>query len=82
MLIFFQFYDTIRACERRVGVFFLFSPLQNVTGIFVITKKEYIMNKVSFMGNGETKDFHFNFPFFTKDDVVVTVNEKTQTAIM
>ena len=37
------------------------------------------MNKVSFMGNGETKDFHFNFPFFTKDDVVVTVNEKNAT---
>lgn len=32
------------------------------------------MNKFSFIADGNTKDFYFTFPFFTKDDVVVEVN--------
>lgn len=32
------------------------------------------MQKVSYVANGETTIFYFNFPYFEKDNIVVTVN--------
>ena len=37
------------------------------------------MQKVSYMGNGETTEFAFNFPYFENTDVVVTKNGTTAT---
>lgn len=47
-------------------------------GFFVITKGVN-MQKVSYMGNGETTEFTFNFPYFENTDVVVTKNGTTAT---
>lgn len=38
------------------------------------------MNKFTYMGNGSTKAFGFTFPFFDKDDVVVSVNGSIATS--
>lgn len=43
------------------------------SGIFVITKGVF-MQKVSYMGNGETTEFTFNFPYFDNSNIVVTKN--------
>ena len=32
------------------------------------------MKKITFIGDGKTKDFYFSFPYFTKNDVVVELN--------
>ena len=32
------------------------------------------MQKVSYMGNGTTTEFFFNFPYFENSNIVVTVN--------
>ncbi|MFQ6739372.1 MAG: hypothetical protein ACLRFJ_01740, partial [Alphaproteobacteria bacterium] len=37
------------------------------------------MQKVSYMGNGSTTEFYFNFPFFENSNVVVTVNNEPAT---
>lgn len=37
------------------------------------------MQKVSYMGNGETTEFTFNFPYFENSDVIVTKNGTTTT---
>lgn len=37
------------------------------------------MQKVSYMGDGITTEFYFNFPFFENTNVVVTVNDEPAT---
>ncbi|MFQ6739189.1 MAG: hypothetical protein ACLRFJ_00770 [Alphaproteobacteria bacterium] len=37
------------------------------------------MQKVSYMGNGTTTEFFFNFPFFENSNVVVTINNTAAT---
>lgn len=37
------------------------------------------MQKVSYMGDGSTTEFYFNFPFFENSNVVVTVNDEPAT---
>ncbi len=37
------------------------------------------MQKVSYMGNGSTTEFYFNFPYFETSNVVVTKNNQTAT---
>lgn len=37
------------------------------------------MQKVSYMGNGETTEFTFNFPYFENSNVIVTKNGATAT---
>lgn len=37
------------------------------------------MNKYTFMGNGRNKDFYFTFPFFTKADIIVKINNTVAT---
>lgn len=37
------------------------------------------MNKVSYMGNGETTEFTFNFPYFEISDITVLKNNQTAT---
>lgn len=37
------------------------------------------MQKVSYMGDGSTTDFYFNFPFYTNTDVIVLKNTQTAT---
>lgn len=58
---------------KRAGVpvFFIWSRI--IARPFVITKGEK-MQKVSYMGNGETTEFTFNFPYFENTNVIVTKN--------
>lgn len=37
------------------------------------------MNKFIFSGNGKNKDFYFTFPFFSKADIIVKVNNNLAT---
>ena len=37
------------------------------------------MQKVSYMGNGSTTEFSFNFPYFENTNVIVTKNGATAT---
>ena len=37
------------------------------------------MQKVSYMGNGSTTEFSFNFPYFENSNIVVTKNGSTAT---
>lgn len=37
------------------------------------------MPKVSYMGNGSTTEFDFNFPYFENDNIIVTKNNVTAT---
>lgn len=37
------------------------------------------MNKYTFSGNGKTKDFYFTFPFFSRADIIVKINNVTAT---
>lgn len=32
------------------------------------------MKKITFIGDGKTKDFYFSFPYFTKKDIIVELN--------
>ena len=57
------------------AVFYL--PASNA-GFFVITKGVY-MQKVSYMGDGSTTEFTFNFPYFENTDVIVSKNGATAT---
>ncbi len=47
-------------------------------GFFVITKGGF-MQKVSYMGDGSTTEFYFNFPFFENSNVIVTANNTAAT---
>ena len=47
-------------------------------GFFVITKGEN-MQKVSYMGNGETTEFSFTFPYYENTNIIVTKNGATTT---
>lgn len=38
------------------------------------------MQKVSYMGNGSTTEFFFNFPYFENSNIVVTVNNRSAPA--
>ena len=53
-------------------------PALLCAGFFVITKGEN-MQKVSYMGDGATTEFTFNFPYFENTDVVVEKNGATAT---
>ncbi len=46
--------------------------------VFFITKGEN-MQKVSYMGDGETTEFSFNFPYFDNTNIVVTKNNTSAT---
>jgi hypothetical protein len=35
------------------------------------------MQKISYIGNGTTTEFNFNFPFYTNTDIIVTKNNQT-----
>ena len=37
------------------------------------------MQKVSYMGNGSTTEFTFNFPYFENSNITVTKNNQTAT---
>ena len=41
--------------------------------------KGVFMQKVSYMGDGVTTEFFFNFPFFENSNVVVTINNTAAT---
>lgn len=56
--------------------FFIWSRI--IARPFVITKGEK-MQKVSYMGNGETTEFTFNFPYFENSNVIVTKNGEPAT---
>ena len=56
--------------------FFIWSRI--IARPFVITKGEK-MQKVSYMGNGETTEFTFNFPYFENTNVIVTKNGEPAT---
>lgn len=38
------------------------------------------MYKVSYMGNGSSTEFYFNFPFFQEDDIIVSINGEPTTS--
>lgn len=42
--------------------------------------KGVLMQKVSYMGNGSTTEFFFNFPYFENSNIVVTVNNGSAPA--
>lgn len=46
---------------------------------FFCYNKGVLMQKVSYMGNGSTTEFSFNFPYFENSNVVVTKNNQTAT---
>lgn len=37
------------------------------------------MNKFLFTGNGKNKDFYFTFPFFSRNDIIVKINDTIAT---
>lgn len=76
-LLFKRFYDIIYA-YRDIGNMSCFFMLLRCGGIFVITKGEK-MQKVSYMGNGSTTEFSFNFPYFESSNIVVTKNNTAAT---
>lgn len=45
-------------------------------GLFCYNKG-VLMQKVSYMGNGTSKEFYFNFPYFENSNIVVTVNNRS-----
>lgn len=48
-------------------------------GLFCYNKG-VLMQKVSYMGNGSTTEFFFNFPYFENSNIVVTVNNGSAPA--
>lgn len=44
------------------------------TGPFFVITKGVKMQKVSYMGNGSTTEFTFNFPYFENTNIIVTKN--------
>lgn len=71
-------YDTINdiSADVYVGCFFC---SQASPGGFFCYNKGVLMQKVSYMGNGSTTEFYFNFPYFENSNVVVTKNNQTAT---
>lgn len=47
---------------------------------FILQKKDLNMQKVSYIYSGETRTFYFNFPYFEKSNIVVTVDNKPAPA--
>jgi hypothetical protein len=77
LLLFIEFYGIISSRKRADVVrFFIWSRI--IARPFVITKGEK-MQKVSYMGNGETTEFTFNFPYFENSNVIVTKNGEPAT---
>lgn len=58
--------------------FHLFSP-GFVPGLFHLTK-DLNMQRVTYIYNGETQTFYFNFPYIEKSNIVVTVDGKPAPA--
>ena len=76
-MLFIEFYGIMRGIKRADVVrFFIWSRI--IARPFVITKGEK-MQKVSYMGNGETTEFTFNFPYFENSNVIVTKNNEPAT---
>lgn len=48
-------------------------------GVFVITKGEIYMQTVSYMGDGSTTEFNFNFPYYENTNIIVTKNNAPAT---
>lgn len=63
--------------QNRVRLFFA-----AIGGFFIFYKPKgiFIMNKIEYIADGETKNFTFNFAFFDVDDVCVQINSVTQTS--
>ena len=59
-----------------LSVFFIWSRV--IARLFVITKGEN-MQKVSYMGNGETTEFSFTFPYYENTNIIVTKNGAATT---
>lgn len=76
-LLFKRFCDII-SVNHDIGNMSCFFMLLRCGGIFVITKGEK-MQKVSYMGNGSTTEFSFNFPYFESSNIVVTKNNTAAT---
>ena len=75
LLIFLPVYDIISVKETDTIVrFFIAHAL--LRGLFVITKKGVLMNKISYMGDGQTTKFNFNFPYFDTTNIIVTKNNQ------
>lgn len=51
-----------------------------VAGFFILQQKDLNMQKVSYIYSGETRTFYFNFPYFEKSNIVVTVDNKSAPA--
>lgn len=64
------------SADVYVGCFYLLSLFARA--FFVITKG-VLMQKVSYMGNGLTTEFTFNFPYFENTNIVVTKNGTAAT---
>ena len=47
---------------------------------FILQQKDLNMQKVSYIYSGETRTFYFNFPYFEKSNIVVTVDNKPAPA--
>ena len=45
-------------------------------GAFFVITKGVIMQKVSYMGDGTTTEFTFNFPYFENSNIIVTKNNQ------
>ena len=73
LLIFLSNYDIMFSTRKMVFAVFFYLPTMKRVGFFVITKGSS-MKKITFIGDGKTKDFYFSFPYFTKKDVVVELN--------
>lgn len=72
-MLFWSVYDIItHVSGRHLSTVFIL-PLLGAGAFFVITKG-VIMQKVSYVGNGETTEFYFNFPYFEDNNIVVSVN--------
>ena len=77
-MIFLSFCDIIHRDEQFNTCWLFFYCLCLCTGFFVITKGEK-MQKVSYMGDGSTTEFNFNFPYFDNTNIIVTKNNQSAT---
>lgn len=62
------------------GVRFFYSPATLLQAFFILQQKDLNMQKVSYIYSGETRTFYFNFPYFEKSNIVVTVDNKPAPA--
>ena len=78
-MIFGHVYDIMFNIDgRRLSAIFYLLAVK-FSGLFVITKGEKQMPKISYMGNGSTTEFNFNFPYYENTDIIVTKNNQTAT---